>query len=76
MDQTLSIAEGEVIPMPPRNPDRPPREKEFMDIVLYESIVQSYRVIYKDASSLVAKGYVKLNSHNDFAYCIKILNLK
>lgn len=56
--------------MPRREPsgDRPP--KEFYDAILYEEIVQSFRLIYKDTASLVQKGYIKLNNHNDLSYCI------
>ncbi|CAD8114346.1 unnamed protein product [Paramecium primaurelia] len=68
-DQCLGISQGNVIELPPRqafDDSRPP--KPFKDVIVYEHIVQSFRVIYFDAASLVEKGYVKLNCHNHITY--------
>lgn len=46
------------------------RKSEFYNKILYESIVQSFRVIYTDCATLISRNLLRLSKHNDFIYCI------
>ncbi|CAD8211269.1 unnamed protein product [Paramecium octaurelia] len=64
-DQCLGIAIGNVIEIQPR-PYK--EERRYRDIIKYDCIVQSFRVIYMDSSSLVSKGFIQLSCHTHIRY--------